>query len=133
MIYLVGIQWHDIGKMTRHKLDIIDKKLNRLSLISGHNFCAALDLNEIIVLDASYNEVLIRSPVSPLMESALSEIDKLCEYWYWENNTESIRNPIHQEKYLSLKHYFNYVRKNRKDSSIGSSVRHNFGGNVVGY
>lgn len=133
MIHLVGIDFSDIGKMTRHKLDILDKKVNRISLISGHDFRIALDLKELIVIDCSYNEVLIRSPVTPLLESAMSEVDKLSEYWYWENNTENIRNPIFKENYLQLKHYFNYVRKNRKDCKIGSSVRHHFVGHVVGY
>lgn len=133
MIHLVGIHFNDIGKMTRHKLDILDRKVNRIKLLSGHDIRVALDLNELIVFDADYNEVLIRSPVTPSLSSALSEVDKLSEYWYWENNTESIRNPQFKENYLSLKHYFGYVRKNRKDCKIGSSVRHHFVGHTVGY
>lgn len=134
MIYPVGIDWKDVGKMMRHNLDTIQKYLDRIQQYSGHTLCAAFDKNEIVVFDADYNVPLIRSPVSPKMEAVISQLRDLQTYWYYENNCENLRSSESKLRYAQLKKYFyGTFRKKREYSQIGSSVCHYAACNIVGY
>lgn len=134
MIYPVGIDWNDVGKMMRHRLDTIQKFLDRIETMSGHVFGAAFDRNEIVVFDFSYNRPLIRSPVSPKMESVISLLHELQAYWYYENNCENLRKTEHKIRLAQLKKkFYGTFRKETDNNKIGSSVRHYHAGHIVGY